>query len=295
MPLRLTVKSTSTVSDGHQVGMATPFLHLGELNLKTVWNIQPDTVLYVFNPSSKNSYIRRMYASNGYEVTYNGKDTVLRTSIPFVTNGIKTGMDILMARLNKPKTLFRIDLHGGKEIFPSGGKEVKSQPLDSMLRPMMHRSDNFYAEQTLLMASNELIGYMSDRDMIDTMMKTDFKDMPDKPVWADGSGLSRYNLQSPANYVWLLDKMRKEYNMERLKDILPTGNDGTLTNYYKELSGKMFAKTGTLSGVVALSGYLYAKSGKLLLFSVLVNNHNTEAAKVRRQVERYLMGVWEAN
>jgi D-alanyl-D-alanine carboxypeptidase/D-alanyl-D-alanine-endopeptidase (penicillin-binding protein 4) len=83
--------------------------------------------------------------------------------------------------------------------------------------------------------------------------------------------------------------------MERLKDILPTGNDGTLTNYYKELSGKMFAKTGTLSGVVALSGYMYAKSGKLLLFSVLVNNHNTEAAKVRRQVERYLMGVWEAN
>jgi D-alanyl-D-alanine carboxypeptidase/D-alanyl-D-alanine-endopeptidase (penicillin-binding protein 4) len=160
---------------------------------------------------------------------------------------------------------------------------------------MMHRSDNFYAEQTLLMASNEWLGYMSDRDMIDTMMKTDFKDMPDKPVWADGSGLSRYNLQSPANFVWLLDKMRKEYNMERLKDILPTGNDGTLTNYYKELSGKMFAKTGTLSGQVALSGYLYAKSGKLLLFSVLVNNHNTDAPKVRRMVERYLMMVWEGN
>jgi serine-type D-Ala-D-Ala carboxypeptidase/endopeptidase (penicillin-binding protein 4) len=174
-------------------------------------------------------------------------------------------------------------------------KMVKSQPLDSMLRLMMYRSDNFYAEQTLLMASNEFLGYMSDRQMIDTMMKTDFKDMPDKPVWADGSGLSRYNLQTPANYIWLLQKLKSEFSMDRLKSILPTGNTGTLTNYYKALTGKIFAKTGTLSGVVALSGYLFAKSGKLLLFSVIVNNHNTEAPRVRREVEKYLMAVWEDN
>ncbi len=83
--------------------------------------------------------------------------------------------------------------------------------------------------------------------------------------------------------------------MKRLQDVLPTGNDGTLTNYYKTLEGKIFAKTGTLGGVVALSGYLYAKSGKLLLFSTLVNNHNGSAPAVRRAVEKYLMTVWEKN
>jgi len=81
--------------------------------------------------------------------------------------------------------------------------------------------------------------------------------------------------------------------MNRLQDVLPTGNDGTLTNYYKTLEGKIFAKTGTLAGVVALSGYLQAKSGKQLLFSVLVNNHNGSAAAVRRAVEKYLLAVWE--
>jgi D-alanyl-D-alanine carboxypeptidase/D-alanyl-D-alanine-endopeptidase (penicillin-binding protein 4) len=159
----------------------------------------------------------------------------------------------------------------------------------------MHRSDNFFAEQTLLMVSNQWFGYMDERAVIDSMLKTDLKGLPDKPRWVDGSGLSRYNLFTPADYIWLLQKVKTEFPMERIKDILPTGNDGTLTNYYKSLEGKVFAKTGTLAGVVALSGYMYARSGKLLLFSTLVNNHNGSAPAVRRAVEKYLTGVWEKN
>jgi D-alanyl-D-alanine carboxypeptidase/D-alanyl-D-alanine-endopeptidase (penicillin-binding protein 4) len=170
---------------------------------------------------------------------------------------------------------------------------VFSQPTDSMLRPLMHRSDNFFAEQTLLMLSQQWFGYMDENAVIDSLMKTDLQSMPDKPRWVDGSGLSRYNLFSPADYVWLLQKAKTEFTMNRLQDIMPTGNDGTLTNYYKTLQGKIFAKTGTLAGVVALSGYLYAKSGKHLLFSVLVNNHNGAATAVRRAVEKYLLAVYE--
>lgn len=175
----------------------------------------------------------------------------------------------------------------------SAWKIVHSQPTDSMLKPLMHRSDNFFAEQTLLMVSQQWKGYMDERTVIDSMLRTDLRDLPQKPRWVDGSGLSRYNLFSPADYVWLLNKMRQEFPMQRMQSILPTGNTGTLTNYYKSLSGKIFAKTGTLEGVVALSGYLYAKSGRLLLFSVLVNNHNGSAPAVRRAVEKYLLGVWE--
>jgi D-alanyl-D-alanine carboxypeptidase/D-alanyl-D-alanine-endopeptidase (penicillin-binding protein 4) len=174
-------------------------------------------------------------------------------------------------------------------------KAVHSQPTDSMLKPLMHRSDNFFAEQTLLMISNQWFGVMNENKVIDSMLKADLKALPDKPRWADGSGLSRYNLFTPADYIWLLRQMQQEFPMERLKEILPTGNDGTLTNYYKSLEGKLFAKTGTLAGVVALSGYMYAKSGKLLLFSTIVNNHNGAAPAVRRAVEKYLLTVWEKN
>ncbi|MFN2438193.1 MAG: D-alanyl-D-alanine carboxypeptidase/D-alanyl-D-alanine-endopeptidase [Chitinophagaceae bacterium] len=168
---------------------------------------------------------------------------------------------------------------------------IHSQPTDSMLKPMMHRSDNFFAEQSLLMVSNELLGVMNDSKIIDTILKTDFKDLPQKPRWADGSGLSRYNLFTPQDFVAILNKMKNEFGMERLKEIFPTGNDGTLTNYYKADSNYFFAKTGTLSGVVALSGFMYTRKNKLLLFSVLVNNHQASATNVRRAVEAFLHGV----
>jgi len=153
---------------------------------------------------------------------------------------------------------------------------------------MMHRSDNFFAEQSLLMISKELLGVMNDEKIIDTLLKTDFKDLPQKPRWADGSGLSRYNLFSPKDFVFIFNKMKNDFGMDRTKNILPTGNEGTLSNYYKSEHGYIFAKTGTLSGVVSLSGFLYTKKNKLLIFSILVNNHNSSATAVRRAVEKFI-------
>ena len=153
---------------------------------------------------------------------------------------------------------------------------------------MMHRSDNFFAEQSLLMVGKELLHEMSEAKVIDTILKTHFKDIPQRPRWADGSGLSRYNLFTPQDFVYILNKMKTEFGMERLSNIFPGANEGTLTNYYKADSGFIYAKTGTLSGVVAISGYLYTQKNKLLVFSVLVNNHQASAAAVRRAVEGFL-------
>lgn len=174
-------------------------------------------------------------------------------------------------------------------------QKIYSQPTDSLLKPLMHRSDNFFAEQTLLMISQQWFGYMNEADVIDSLLKTDLQALPDKPRWVDGSGLSRYNLFTPADFIWLLQQCRSQFSMSRLQNILPTGNDGTLTNYYHPLEGKLFAKTGTLAGVVALSGYMTSKQGRQLLLSVQVNNHNGSATAVRRAVEKFLMTVWEHN
>lgn len=168
---------------------------------------------------------------------------------------------------------------------------IHSQPTDSLLKPLMHRSDNFFAEQSLLMVSNKRLGVFDDAKGIDTLLKTVFADLPHKPRWVDGSGLSRYNLFTPQDFVVILNKMKNEFGMERIKNILPTGNEGTLTNYYKDETNLIFAKTGTLSGVVALSGFLYTKQNKLLIFSVLVNNHQSSAPAIRRAIEKFIKEV----
>jgi D-alanyl-D-alanine carboxypeptidase/D-alanyl-D-alanine-endopeptidase (penicillin-binding protein 4) len=222
--------------------------------------------------------------------------------IPFVTNDYSTALEILADTL---KTNFAIVEREGNsnryswatddgdiELFHvSNWNTIHSQPTDSLLKPMMHRSDNFFAEQSLLMVSNEMLGVMNDAKIIDTILKTDFKDLPQKPRWADGSGLSRYNLFTPQDLVFILNKMKNEFGMDRIKEILPTGNEGTLSNYYKAEQGYIFAKTGTLSGVVAFSGFLYTKKNKLLIFSVLVNNHQASATQVRRAVEKFIEGI----
>lgn len=270
-----------------------------------------DSILnYSLSPLKKNRInleanrrvvFKRDIASNKFKPVQ-AEQLFSRQSIPFVTNGALTTLYVLMDTFKLQfgnvyptyeKNKYAYERPDGDIGFFHISKwhTVHSQPTDSLLRPMMHRSDNFFAEQSLLMVSNERLGVMNDARIIDTLLKTDFKDLPQKPRWVDGSGLSRYNLFTPQDFVFILNKMRTEFGMERIKEILPTGNEGTLTNYYRAESGYLFGKTGTLSGVVAFSGFLYTKKNRLLIFSVLVNNHQASATAVRRAVEKFVEGL----
>ncbi len=235
--------------------------------------------------------IQREFAENEFSVS-KGASKFKSLEIPFVTHNFNVPLVLLNDTL---KLRWPISEVSNWQEFPRTSNIVYSQPTDSLLTPMMHRSDNFFAEQTLLMISNEKLGVMNDERIIDTLLKTDFKGLPQKPKWVDGSGLSRYNLITPQDFTWVLTQMKNNFSWKRITTILATGNEGTLTNYYKDLQGKLFAKTGTLSNQVALSGYLITKQNKTLVFSVLVNNHQTSATLVRRAVEKFLMGVYENN
>jgi D-alanyl-D-alanine carboxypeptidase/D-alanyl-D-alanine-endopeptidase (penicillin-binding protein 4) len=238
---------------------------------------------------------------NNYFVIQTSANVFQPRKIPFVTNHSSTTLQVLRQVLQKEFVyVFKIKDNKYEWAYDGGDithitinkwQKLYSRPTDSLLKPMMHRSDNFFAEQSLLMVSNEFLGEMNDRKVIDTLLKTDFRDLPQKPRWADGSGLSRYNLFTPDDFVIILDKIQRDFGMKRVMEIFPTGGEGTLSSYYKNEAGKIFAKTGTLSGVVALSGYLYTKKGRLLLFSVLVNNHQSSATEVRKAVEQFITGL----
>ena len=171
-------------------------------------------------------------------------------------------------------------------------KTIKTVPTDSLLKIMMLRSDNFYADQIVLMASEKLLGKMDDAALIDTVSKTFFTNLPQRMRWVDGSGLSRYNLNTPENYIAILQQMQAKFGEARVKNIFEKGGEGTISAYYKNFPGTMYAKTGTLGGQVALSGFIYTPKQQKLYFSVLVANHmSPSSTQVRRAVEAYLTKV----
>ena len=249
---------------------------------EVTWQVNFDTA------QSNNFFVKRSLAENNFRIT-EGKEKLKEQEVPFVTNGIHTALELLPDTIHKTINLVTPEIY--QRQFPDKSMQlnaIHSQPVDSVLKPMMHVSDNFFAEQLLLMVARNFNIAMNDERIVDTLLNTDFKKLPQKPHWVDGSGLSRFNLFSPEDLVFILNKMKNDFGMDRIRNIFPTGNEGTLANYYVAEHGYIFAKTGSLSGVITLSGFIYTKKSKLLVFSVLVNNHTSSGTKVRRAVEKFI-------
>ena len=102
---------------------------------------------------------------------------------------------------------------------------------------------------------------------------------------ADGSGLARTDLVTPRGLVALLAAMDRHPAAPAFRESLPiAGRDGTLEKRMRGTAaeGNVTAKTGTLSLVNALAGYVTTARGERLAFAVIVNNH---AARSREAVK----------
>jgi serine-type D-Ala-D-Ala carboxypeptidase/endopeptidase (penicillin-binding protein 4) len=238
------------------------------------------------------SSVDRDFFTNSFTLHIDGKKNETNYT-PFITSlalSAKLLSDSIHKNINPPNTVMPEELCAKGKYFT-----IYSTPTDSILRPMMHISDNFFAEQTLQMVSSKELGYMNDAEIIETLLKKDFKDLPQKPRWVDGSGLSRYNLFSPKDFIFLLEKMKNEFGMDRIKGILPTAGQGTLKGYYENLAGAIYAKTGSMSANVSLSGYLYTKKKKMLIFSVHINGYAGTGRAGRKAIEKMLQQIRDNN
>lgn len=166
------------------------------------------------------------------------------------------------------------------------------RPLpDTLFRKLMQDSDNFIAEQLLLACSEQLFGSQSTSAAIRYAQDSLLATLPDRLLWRDGSGLSRYNLFTPRTMVGVLDSIRKERPRSWRHAIFPAGGvSGTIQNLYSSERGApyVFAKTGTLSNKHCLSGYLVTASGKELIFSFMHNNYVQGTAPVKKEMQQVL-------
>ena len=156
--------------------------------------------------------------------------------------------------------------------------KVYSTPILSLLTLTNSESHNFTAESLYKNASNT----WNDNDYIKLKRWLENKGLPaTNAYFADASGLSRKNKITTKLVVLFLDKMRYFNDFKAYQSTLSiTGVRGTLAKRFvnSELSGKFFGKTGTLSNVFALSGFLY-KNEKPIIISIIQNSNKIDKEK----------------
>ena len=241
-------------------------------SLKTFPSIFKESTLIKESSQARDFYENKFYIgarSNSVKVPFIVKEDVIKQTIVDLTG--------------KPVEMTKAPL-------PSPSLVFYSQSSDNVYEEMMEESDNFLAEHLLILSSSTLTGKLSASQTIKTISSRYLGDLAQRPEWVDGSGLSRYNLFTPQNFVQVLEKMYKEFPENRLYSIFPVGGrTGTIKNRYKDSPQPyVYAKTGTLSNTVTLSGYLKTKSGKTFIFSLMNNNVTKDLSWVRNENEKLL-------
>jgi serine-type D-Ala-D-Ala carboxypeptidase/endopeptidase (penicillin-binding protein 4) len=164
---------------------------------------------------------------------------------------------------------------------------LSSPPLSEILAAFMKPSQNQIGEMLFksvaLIRSDTGTGRAARRVIGERLVG--WGAQPDGFLIWDGSGLSRHDLVSPETLIRTLDAMRRSPHFQVYYDAFPVaGVDGTLRTRMRSTAGEanVRGKTGTLSNVRSLSGYVTTAEGRLLLFSILCNNYLVPTAYISR-------------
>ena len=173
-------------------------------------------------------------------------------------------------------------------------KKFYATPSDSLYKTMMQKSDNGIAEQLLMMVADQLSDSLNAETAIQRILQHELAQLPQKPIWVDGSGLSRYNQITPLTVVEVWKRILNKRKLEQILPLLATsGRNGTLQSMTNTTQPFVFGKTGTLSNNYSLSGYLFTNKDRLLIFSSMNANFTVSARKVRDELERILTYIHE--
>jgi D-alanyl-D-alanine carboxypeptidase/D-alanyl-D-alanine-endopeptidase (penicillin-binding protein 4) len=246
------------------------------------WQIIPDAFEAVSKTGSTLE-VRRKRLSNQFELPELKTEKYGEQQVPFITSPEMTAF-LLTDTLHKSVETMPLAVHPDARIFYAG-------KMDSLYLPMLHESDNSVAEQLLVMIASEK-GW-DPTQVIENLKKEPGNEFIQDIRWVDGSGLSRYNLVRPKDFIHILELLAKEIAPDRLHVLLPeAGKTGTMRNVHDMNPGvRIWAKSGSFGNTYDLTGYYQTKEGKTLAFSVLSNLGNTSVKEIKKSVVEFLKAI----
>jgi serine-type D-Ala-D-Ala carboxypeptidase/endopeptidase (penicillin-binding protein 4) len=176
---------------------------------------------------------------------------------------------------------------------------IDSPPISELVREANLKSNNVYAEVLLksIGRTHPQVNLSGDDTgslgiALVKQRLTELGVNPQAYRISDGSGLSRHNLVAPAAFTQLLSGMAMMPEGKLFRDSLPVaGVSGTLKNRLKGTlaQGNVQAKTGSMSGINTLAGYINPPQYSPLVFSIMLNQHDTSTAKMSKIVDEIVL------
>ena len=163
---------------------------------------------------------------------------------------------------------------------------IYSPPLQQILAEINRESNNLYAEVLGKILAKKLNTKKSTEAIEQSLAKLGINS--DEYVLVDASGLSRQNLITPQTLVKILRLMSGlPQGQSYQQSLAVAGTSGTLSRRFlnTSVSGNLWGKTGTLTGVGTLSGYLFPEGYSPLAFSILVNNSEQKSKVIRQTID----------
>ncbi|ABG53173.1 D-alanyl-D-alanine carboxypeptidase/D-alanyl-D-alanine-endopeptidase [Trichodesmium erythraeum IMS101] len=178
---------------------------------------------------------------------------------------------------------------------------VESPTVGELIEEVNKKSNNVYAEALLRqlgvrskLVPNKKSDYQTLAKSLEEVkvILTRLGVTPNSFRLNDGSGLSRHNLVSPEALVQTLRIMANSPWANAYRNSLPiAGVSGTLSRRFINsfATGNIQAKTGTISGVSGLAGYVQPINFEPLVFSVIVNQSDLETKYLRNAIDEIVL------
>lgn len=216
------------------------------------------------------------------------KEVILPVKEPHLYTGILFKNLIQKQGVNVEKAVLRAGTLSPKAQLIAKHSSAK---LPTLVQVLMKRSDNLYAdalfkklgEQELMAPGTWEKGGEVVRQFLEKDVQLSTKDL----VVRDGSGLTRYNMVSPkqfVNYLCWIDQ-QGAFREEFISALPISGVDGTLKNRMKTIPSKVRAKTGSMTGIATLGGFIEANDGERFVFCIMINNFTGSGSKYREEIE----------
>lgn len=280
------------------------------------YNIDGNKLGIIITPTTLVGAPASIYTSKFYPTTFMNLVTTGKENKVEISRNNSISPDILKVEgtinkqitqyipINHPKRYFilrmedairsaKMDYYGAfmQKKVPSSNvylvSEVKHQ-MDKAIEEILANSNNFVAESVFKLAGAKYVNNTGSLANSQKMLNAYFDKIAinhDDIKIIDGSGVSKNNIVTTD---FMTDFLTHKEVYAFLKDTLPTAGEGTLKNRMLYFKDNLHAKTGTLSDVSAIAGYITSRNGKTYAFSIIINDSKTKP-QAKKSLEEYII------